>query len=164
MALKRKKKAFNVSDLFFIVVIVAVIAVGIFLYKNMGIGSSDSSGSNTVTIEYTLEFKELNGAVIGHVKAGDNAQDPDNKQSIGTIVSVQTVPYEEIVYNAEDGNVYMQANPDSWNLLITIRAQAEHTDRGYYVNGTRFLVGKSNYLWSRGFAGKGYCINIREIG
>lgn len=163
MALKRKKKTFNGSDLFFIVVIVAVIAAGIFLYKNMGIGSN-SSDSNRVTIEYTLEFKDLDGSVIGHVKAGDNAQDPDNKQSIGTIVSVQTVPCEEIVYRSDDGSVYMQANPDIWNLLITIRAQAEHTDRGYFVNGTRFLVGKSNYLWSRGFAGKGYCVNIREIG
>jgi hypothetical protein len=57
----------------------------------------------------------------------------------------------------------MTENPDLSDLLITIRAEATRSDKGYYVNDARFLVGKPTNIWSRGFAGSGYCISIREI-
>ena len=79
------------------------------------------------------------------------------------VVSVQSIPFSKIAYNPGDGSVYMAENPDLYDLLITVRSEATHSDSGYYTGGARFLVGKSSNIWSQGFAGSGYCISIREI-
>lgn len=159
---KRTKKGFNGMDLFILIVIAVVIAAAVFIVRGMGNGAAGASSSG-VTIEYTVEFAKINNSVIGALKEGDSVTDPDNKQNIGTVVAVQSVPYSELIYNDNDGSVYMAENPDISNLLITVRAEAVHSDAGYYVNGARFLVGRACNVWSRGFAGNGYCINIREI-
>lgn len=159
---KHEKKGFNGMDLFFIIVIALIIVATVFLFKTMG-GDKGSVESKNVIIEYTMEFKKMNPSVLGFVKEGDGARDPDNKQSLGRVASVQTVPFSQLVYNDSDGSVYMAENPGYSDLLITLRAEAVHTDRGYFINGTRILVGKENNFWSRGFVGKGYCVSIREI-
>ncbi|MBQ8005979.1 MAG: DUF4330 domain-containing protein [Clostridia bacterium] len=161
--LKRTKKGFNGMDLFFILLIAALIVGAVFLYRNVN-KNSDTAKAETVTIEYTLEFRRLENDVKIAVDAGDAVRDPDNKQTIGTVAyPPQVMPYSEIAYNYNDGNVYMAENPDLSDLSITIRAEATHSDSGYYVNGTRFLVGKAANIWTAGFAGSGYCISIREI-
>ena len=160
--LKREKKGFNGMDLFLVIIIALIIAAGVFLLRNIN-KNSGVSESKTVTIEYTVEFKKLYSSALGQVKEGDDVRDPDNKQSMGRVVAAQTAPYSQIVYNDNDGSVYMAEHPDYRDLLITLRAEAVHSNKGYYVNGTRILVGKSNNVWSRGFVGTGYCISIREV-
>lgn len=158
---KRVRRVFNGSDLFFILVIVIAIAAVIFLRGN--ISKTDVTASDkTVNIEYTIEFKKLDNSVTTQIKEGDRVRDPDNKQFIGTVVSVQAEAYTEISYNYSDGGAYLAGNPDYTNMLVTIKAAAQHTESGYYVNGARFLVGKQNHIWSNGFAGSGFCISIRE--
>lgn len=161
--IKGKKKRWNGMDLFFIVIIAIIIAALAFVFGNMGRNGADSQKSNTVSIEYTVEFRKMSNDALGAVKEGDSVRDPDNKRNIGTIVSVQSMPYATIAYNSSDGTVYMAENPDLSDLMITIRAEALHTDSGYYVNDARFLVGRITNIWSSGFAGSGYCISIREI-
>lgn len=163
IGIKGNKKRWNGMDLFFIVIITLIIAALAFVLGNMGKKVGGTQNSNTVNIEYTVEFRKMNNDALGAVKEGDSVRDPDNKRNIGTIVSVQSIPYATIAYNSGDGTVYMAENPDLSDLMITIRAEAVHTDSGYYVNDARFLVGKVTNIWSTGFAGSGYCISIREI-
>ncbi|MBQ8207121.1 MAG: DUF4330 domain-containing protein [Clostridia bacterium] len=160
--IKGKKKRWNGMDLFFVLIIAAVIAAAVFVIGNMN-KSQQSAKTESITIEYTVEFRQVNNSALGTVKEGDIVRDPDNKRNIGTVISVQSVPYSKITYNPNDGSVYMAENPDVSDLVITIRAEATHSDSGYYVNDARFLVGRATNIWSPGFAGSGYCINIREI-
>ncbi len=161
--LKRTKKGFNGMDLFFILVIAIIIAAAVFLSRNVTKNAGGAS-ADTVTIEYTVEFRQLDNSVKVAVDSGDVVRDPDNKQVIGTVAyPVQSVPFSEIAYNHNDGSVYMAENPDLSDVSITIRAKATHSDSGYYVNGVKFLVGKSCNIWTSGFAGSGYCTTIREI-
>lgn len=159
---KLKKRRWNGMDLFFVLIAAAVIAAVFFIIGNMDKGNKEQN-AETINIEYTVEFKQINNLSLGKIKEGDTVRDPDNKRNIGTVVSVQNTPFSKIAYNSTDGSVYMAENPDLSNLLITIRAEATHSDKGYYVNDARFLVGKPTNIWSRGFAGSGYCISIREI-
>ncbi len=159
---KLKKRRWNGMDLFFVLIVVAVIAAVVFVLGNMDKGNKDQSAA-MVNIEYTVEFKQVSNFALGKIKEGDTVRDPDNKRNIGTVVSVQSTPFSKIAYNSSEGSVYMAENPDFSDLLITIRAEATHSDKGYYINDARFLVGKPTNIWSRGFAGSGYCISIREI-
>ena len=103
--LKRTKKGFNGMDLFFILLIAALIVGAVFLYRNVN-KNSDSAKGETVNIDYTLEFRKLENAVKIAVDAGDAVRDPDNKQIIGTVAyPPQVMPYSEIAYNYNDGNV-----------------------------------------------------------
>lgn len=159
---KLKKRRWNGMDLFFVLIATAVIAAVFFILGNMDKGNK-AHNAETINIEYTVEFRQINNQALGKIKEGDSVRDPDNKRNIGTVVSVQNTPSSKIAYNSMDGSVYMAENPDTSDLLITIRAEATRSDRGYYVNDARFLVGKPTNIWSRGFAGSGYCISIREI-
>ncbi len=159
---KLKKRRWNGMDLFFVLIAAAVIAAAVFVLGNMDKGNKEQS-AEIINIEYTVEFRQVNNQALGKIKEGDTVRDPDNKRNIGTVVSVQSAPFSKIAYNSTDGSVYMAENPDLSDLLITIRAEATHSDMGYYVNDARFLVGKPTNIWSQGFAGSGYCISIREI-
>ncbi len=159
---KDGKRRFNGMDLFIVILVAAAVA-GIIFIRNMASKPvSGGSDGDLVNIEYTLEFRKLRSDVIGYVASGDTVKDPDNKQDIGRVVSVQSVPYSEIEYNYSDGGAYMAENPDLSDLLITISARATKTSGGYYISGVKFLVGKSCNVRSKGFAGSGYCISIRE--
>jgi hypothetical protein len=160
--IKGNKKRWNGMDLFFVLIIAAVAVAVVFVLGNMDKGSKGTQ-TELISIEYTVEFRQVSNTALGKVKEGDTVRDPDNKRSIGTVVSVQSVPFAKIAYNDSDGSVYMAENPDLSDLLITIRAEAVHSDSGYYVNDARFLVGRPTNIWSPGFAGSGYCISIREI-
>ncbi len=157
-----KKTRFSGSDLVIILVIAVIIAAVIFLRNNI---SSQGSTSNdkVVEIEYAIEFKMVPAAVIKQIEAGDSARDPDNKQYIGTIVSAEETPYSELVYNFNDNTPVLSENPEYSNLIITLRAEAVHNDTGYYINGTKFLVGKQSHFWTKGFASTGYCVGITEL-
>lgn len=157
-----KKFRFNGMDLFIIVLAAAIIAGVFFLRNRTGTASADSE-SEVVTIEFTLEFRNLKNSVIGYVGEGDAVKDSDSKQTVGHVVSVQSVPYREISYNYSDGGAYMADNPDYSDLLITLRATATKDAGGYYSGGVKFLVGKSCNIRSKGFAGSGYCISIKEV-
>ncbi len=159
---KLKKRRWNGMDLFFVLIAAAVIAAVFFILGNMDKGNKEQN-AETINIEYTLEFRQINNLSLGKIKEGDTVRDPDNKRNIGTVVSVQNTPFSKIAYDSTSGSVYMAENPDQSDLLITIRAEATHSDKGYYINDARFLVGKPTNIWSRGFAGSGYCISIREI-
>lgn len=160
--IKGKKRRWNGMDLFFVIIIAAIIAAVVFVLGNMDKGDKTAQ-AEIINIEYTVEFRQVSNSALGTVKEGDIVRDPDNKRNIGTVVSVQSVPFAKIAYNHSDGSVYMAENPDLSDLLITIRAEATHSDSGYYVNDARFLVGRPTNIWSQGFAGSGYCISIREI-
>lgn len=160
---KEKKLRFNGMDLFIIILVAAVI-IGVIFIKNRASSAGDSDSENEiVTIEYTLEFRKLENSVIGYIGEGDAVKDPDNKQTIGHVISVQSVPYREISYNYDDGGAYMADNPDYSDLLITLRATATKDSGGYYAGGVKFLVGKACNVRSKGFAGSGYCISIKEV-
>ncbi|MEE0970705.1 MAG: DUF4330 domain-containing protein [Clostridia bacterium] len=160
---KRTKKGFNGMDLFIILVLALIIAAAVFVLRGFSRTGAGAEESNKRDVELTLEFRKLSGSVIGYIKEGDHVKDPNTKQDIGIVVSVQSVPYSEIAYNHNDGSVYMAENPDLYDLLITLRTDAAVTDKGYHTGGTNFLVGKSCSVWSQGFAGTGYCISIREM-
>ncbi|MBR3967217.1 MAG: DUF4330 domain-containing protein [Clostridia bacterium] len=159
---KLKKRRWNGMDLFFVLMAALVIVAVVFVLGNMDKGNKEQSAER-INIEYTVEFRQVNNIALGKIREGDTVRDPDNKRNIGTVISVQSAPYSKIAYNSTDGSVYMAENPDFSDLLITIRAEATHSDMGYYVNDARFLVGKPTNIWSQGFAGSGYCISIREI-
>ena len=159
---KLKKRRWNGMDLFFVLMAALVIVAVVFVLGNMDKGNKEQSAER-INIEYTVEFRQVNNIALGKIREGDTVRDPDNKRNIGTVISVQSAPYSKIAYNSTDGSVYMSENPDFSDLLITIRAEATHSDMGYYVNDARFLVGKPTNIWSQGFAGSGYCISIREI-
>ena len=159
---KLKKRRWNGMDLFFVLIVACVIAAAVFLLGNIDNGVRGQR-TEAIAVEYTVEFRDVNNQALGKIKEGDTVRDPDNKRYIGTVVSVQSVPSSKIGYNSTDGSVFMAENPDFSDLLVTIRAEATRSDKGYYVNDARFLVGKPTNIWSRGFAGSGYCISIREI-
>ncbi len=159
---RKNKKGFNGMDLFIIIVLALIVLAAVFVLKGMNKDTS-SGAEETIEIEYTVEFRALSSYATGSVKEGDIVKDPDSKQNIGSVVAVQRVPYSTIAYNESDGSVYMSEHPDFTDLLLTIRADATHNDKGYYTGGARFLVGKYTNIWSPGFIGSGYCISIREI-
>ena len=90
--------------------------------------------------------------------------DKEGKNEMGTVLSVQSVPYSEICYNHTDGSAYMADNPDYSNFIVTVRTSGSHTESGYHAGSVRILVGLDINVRLGSFSGSAECIGIREIG
>lgn len=160
MKSKDKKRSFNGSDLALVIVLVILLIVGIFFYKRV---SSGNDINEKLTIEYTLEFLFQSNSIAGMIKEGDILRDMSGKNNIGTVIAVQSTPHSELSYHYTDGSAYMAETPDYSDVIVTVRADARHTESGYYVGSSRLLVGLPIEVRSVSFTGKAECIIINEI-
>lgn len=158
---KAKKRSFNGSDLAIVLILVILVIVGIFFYKRFSLANT---GGEKISVEYTLVFTSQPNAVTGMIKEGDTLRDKDGKDNIGTVISVQSAPHSELSYHYTDGSAYMADTPDYSDVIVTVRADAKHTERGYYIGSSRLLVGLPIEVRSAAFTGISDCISISEVG
>lgn len=152
------KKKFKVN--FFDIVIIAIIAC-------IGIGLYVFTHKDTTLETNQLTYKiELNGAVKGladYIHEGDILYENTKNYKMGSVVSVETVPYSIIVPDYED-NVYKDSvDPTSDSVIITLNADVTETDNAYAVDG-QFIVraGTEIFVKGPGYAGEGYVIEIER--
>ena len=162
MKVKKTKKTFNGSDLIFVMLFVLLIIAVIF-FRNYFFGAEKNS-AESISFEYTLEFSCQANSLAGMIKEGDTVYDKEGKNEMGTVLSVQSVPYSEICYNHTDGSAYMADNPDYSNFIVTVRTSGSHTESGYHAGSVRILVGLDINVRLGSFSGSAECIGIREIG
>lgn len=158
---KVKKRNFNGIDLAAVLILVTVVIAGIFFYKRV---SSAGRDGEKVTVEYTLVFPSQSNSIAGMIKEGDILCDNGGKDNMGTVISVQSIPHSELSYRYSDGGAYMADTPDYSDVIVTVRADVRHTERGYYADSSRLLVGLKINVRSASFSGNADCISINEVG
>ena len=163
-AAKRKRGSFNVVDLLFVALVVAVLFAVIFMLNPFSVSVFRADEKNVI-LEYTLELEYVEASLTDNIRLGDEAISSVNNASLGRVSAVENgILYTEPYYNSFADTVTMKEYPDRYNLQITITSEATfEAGVGYTVKGNRIAVGGQYSVMFPNYIGSGYCISMREV-
>lgn len=154
----------NLLDVLFIIsiLVIALAAASFFTpFSIFGIGGEQR------IISYTVEIKNVDGAMADNIKAGDTAFDAAGKNAIGKVTAVSRTDAVRYVYNEVSGQIERAPVPKNAdgntpvNITVTIQVTADFSrGGGYNVGGNRISVGTPVQLCFTGFTGTGNCVSI----
>ncbi len=167
---KSGRKGLNVADIIVIVLVLACVALALWIFGGSGIFGSNEE----VTIEYELWIVDIRNDIASHIKPGAEVTEASRLYHIGRIGdSIKTEPYMYEVYLDElydengnpiegitDGELVEVEKPGYVSVVLPITAVATVEDDGYYVNGHKIYVGRLVYIRTPDFAGAGHVISI----
>ena len=156
-----KKGRFNIIDLLLIILILVIVGSLILMFDPFSFFAKGSSES--VTLRYTVEIKNVSNDLKNNVKVGDKVLNSSTGYDMGTVVAIETQSSFEWVY--EEGDEYMSKkySEDRSDIIITVDVKTVYEEgRGYMLDGKQMAVGVLSYLRFPNFVGSGYCISIEK--
>jgi len=159
--MNKKKFRFNAIDVLILLIITAVVFVLLYVF----VFTDDSTEQPDVVyqnIQYVVEVNNLDEQYEEMITKGQSVQDAVERRSIGVVSGVQTVPYEKITFDKNNGEEKVSSVEGKISMKITIDAQAVETDRDFSVDGCVIKVGKQYSLMLPEMYAVGYCIEIIE--
>lgn len=159
---KSRKVGFNFLDAVIIAMVLAIVLLVVLVYSPGRVGGTGGKDTNLI---YTVRISGVSADYATAISVGEQISD-ENGYYLGTVASdVEVEPYMVYEYVSKaDGNgmIVSVKHPDLVNLIVTITAQAELEEDGYYVEGKRIAVEREYTLILPRFESKGVCIAISE--
>ena len=170
---KNGRKGLNIADIIVIALVLACIALAVWIFGGSGIFGS----SETVTIEYELWIVDIRNDIASHIKTGAKVTEATRHYHIGTLGdSFRSEPYMYEAYLDEvydengdpvegitDGEMVLVEKPGYVSVILPITAEAVVEEDGYYVNGYKICVGGLIYIRTPDFAGAGHVVSINVV-
>lgn len=157
------KPKLNAMDGFLIVVLIAVIASGLyFVFKP---DTPSTSSPQTVTAEYTLSLTDCTDELAAALKAsadsgeilmlGEKTRFPASITSIGITPTTQRIPNE-----TGEAFVFTE-KPNTFDVTLHLESQVTETDADISASGTVLKVGYSMTAKSRAASCSGTITELR---
>lgn len=156
---ERAKGRFNFVDVLIIIMVLAIIAVIVY----MTVSDKMVAASSEKTVTYTVKLPGVNADYISIIKAGEIAYDSSTGKSVGTINSVRTKKTKHVgskLSTDSSGNRHLSYSEydNLYDVYVTISVTADIDDRGIaYVGENKILVGSRIYFRCGAFAGTSFC-------
>ncbi len=158
---KKQSRKFNFIDLLIILAVLLLAAIVINIFTPLSLFGERLKKEN-VTVQYTVEFTNVDQSFVDKIKEYDNVVDSVSKFSLGKVAAVDaSTNYTELKYSESTGTGIVATYPDRYNLLVTITVEATYeSGEGYAVRDKRIAVGEKMALRFPDYAGEGYCIDV----
>ena len=143
------------------VILVVLIAAGIFAAVFFTGGKSVSAADEKKEIYFTVELTNLKQELVDQVKVGDRILDSTRGQYYGVIEALEVKSTDRLVRDFENKRFVRTDVPDRYTLWITVRCNGTESDTEIKVEGEVFKVGKRLTIKSKGYGGIGYVVNLR---
>lgn len=158
---KKQRRKFNFVDLLIILALLLLAAIVINIFTP-GSVFGNYFGKEEVTIQYTVEFTNVDQTFVDKIKEADNVVDSVSKFTIGRVTAVDaSTNYSELQYSEASASAVIVTYPDRYNLLVTITVDATYEEgSGYSVRDKRIAVGEKMSLRFPDYADEGYCIDV----
>lgn len=162
--MKKKKRKFNLVDLFIVLIVAIIIFVLIYVISPWS-HLEKLWTSDEITFQYAVEIRGVDANFINLIKEGDTALNSVNKNSLGSISSIEEIKKNSVLdYTVDENGVaygILTEYPDKYDITVHITATAKHEEGvGYTVNGCRVAVGEELFLRFPNFTCSGYCVAI----
>ncbi len=153
------KGRFNFIDVLIILMVLALIAVVVY----MTVSDKESADHSEKTITYTVKLSGVNEDYLPLITAGSEVTDSSTGKPVGTISSVRS---EKTKYIGSKAVADIQGNysvtyseyDNLYDVYVTLYATGSVDSRGIaYVGGNRILVGSKLYFRCGTFAGTSFC-------
>lgn len=158
--MENNKKRMNIIDLIALIVLVVIIAFGV--YKATDI-KNITSGSAKAKIVYTVEVPNEEEKILNYIKPEDKVFEDESLKQLGTVLDVTQRPYKVTTENTSDKKVLMQEISGKIALDIKIEADADKVNGNLSVDSINILVGKTIDLNIGNAYVSGVIIDVRDL-
>ncbi len=152
-------KKFNGMDLFIIVCLVAVIALGAYLLLGRDTGGEVSESKN-VKVSVTVEFAAQDEEFANTPQIGDIAMIGEKSKMRTTVSEVKTPTAMATGYNTISGEVLYSEMKGDYDVQVTMVADGAETSKDISVDGIAVRVGEKVVVSGKNWAGEGYVIGL----
>jgi len=157
-----KKTKFNVIDIVIIVLVVAIIGVGAYIFVNKFTNASVEE-ANTVNVDFTIEVNGLTKEAAESFNKGDDVTFGETTSGSGKIIDVVVKPYEKISKNTVDGTYVLAEVPEEYTALVTISSNVNKTETEYKSGDEIIAIGKEMPFNAVGAAAEEcYIVDLKE--
>ena len=137
---------FNGLDILIILVLLAAVAFGVYWVA----GGKNNGGAAAETKTYT------------YVVEGRQVFDSTSSAYLGTVKSCWTEPFREVNFNRTTNKYEMLPIPGYCNIYVEIEGSGTETDQDITVEDNVVKVGKEQNVKGKGYAFKGYIVEVRD--
>lgn len=158
-----KKIKFNGIDLFIVIVIVVVIAAGIYV-----LGGRENSVASTengeLQLAFSVELTAQDKEYTELIKVGDKVLVGEKDKEEAVVTKVEVLPAKTTGYDILNGNVMRSELPNKYDINVYMIGAGVETDSALKLGGTTELrVGQPAVLSSKLWTGYGYVIALDVV-
>ena len=162
MSERRSRKLFGLFNIVDILLILLVIAAGIIGAKLFLGGTGQQAAAEMKTYSYVVQGQEVLEETAQFPVIGGKAFNSSTSVYLGTVTEVASEPHTETMYNRVTEQYEKVPIKDYCNLSVTIEGQGTETDRDIIVEGTPVKVGMELNVKGKGYAFKGFVVEVRD--
>ena len=153
------KKKWNVVDTVILLLIAAALAVCLLFLRSRGtIGPAA-----TQPMRFTVELTEVRQNTVDMMKVGELVRDGADGTHLGTLVSVESIPYEVSEYSPVLGKYVTYTVPDLLRVYMEVECEGRETEKDMIFGENTFRIGNSLYVKGKGYAGGGYVVGLNRM-
>ena len=158
------KPKFNLLDGVILLLIAAIVAAAVLLLSGKSEQSTVTNTQNTEAV-FTVQFTKVDQSVYEKFKAAK-----DNDESVwvgikerfeGKIEAVVCSPSTKLTTNFKTGEAYLAEDPTTYDVTVTVKADAVETDSTISASGTPIRVGEETSVRGKGVAGFGFVTSLK---
>lgn len=153
-------------NLFDAAVLVAAVAVGVFLLWRAVKPQApvETAPEVTSTVRYTIRFQRWAEGTSALIQDGDALVDNVKNYELGQVVSSQAAPSESVALDQEN-RIYRQAVIEGYeDVLVTLESPCVSSDENIQVGGGFIVrVGVTAYVKGPGYMGSGPIVAVEEV-
>lgn len=151
-------------NLFDSIVLILALAAGAFLLWNaLNPNSAAPEQAESSTIHYTIRLQRCIPGTAGAVAEGARLTDSIRNYEIGSVVSAQAAPAEELLVDSVNKRWTLAEIDGYEDVLLTVEAPGSISDSAVTLSsGYIVRTGAAAYVQGDGFLGSGYICAIER--
>jgi len=159
---QKKPRRFNIIDFMLIVLIIAAMAILIYIL----LGNDIFSGSEDTEILYTIEIELIKNDLlpaVSKITPGTKLTETVRHNEFGEVQKINITEAYSHTTDSINGVARLVPYPDHSKVTIVVKAKCKKEDPKYIINGKTIMVGIPISFRTTDFIGYGKCVYIEEI-
>lgn len=155
------KAKFNFIDAIIILLILAVIAAGLYMFLGGGLFTTSAGGDGeTSKIQYSVEIKQKTRDYCDNINVGDAVQIGDKEKASAVIEDIDIVPTKMLFEDKKSGVVHYSEIPEMYDIILTLSSDGRHTDSAIYADNVLVRIGERVTVRGKGYSGNGFVMSL----
>jgi hypothetical protein len=159
------KPKFNFLDALILIVIILVIAAGLYFLK--GADTASVGEAQTTTAEFKIQLTKADMSLYEKFAAakesGESVWIGVKERFEGKVSDVVVEPAKKITTDTHLGKAVVGEDPSSYDITVTVKAAAVESSSAISASGTAIRVGEEHAIRGKGFAGYGFVIDLKTV-
>jgi len=153
MKISEKKTRFNIIDLFVVLILLAIMAAGIWFFAGRSADGDDY-------VYYVVELRQTLPGHAHEITVGGEIRDSVRNYFLGHVAYVHYYPARMVTFDQVSLTHSYVYVPERYDIFITIRGRGQITPSEIRVEGQPVRIGMEKWLRMYGFAGGGFVVGI----